>query len=238
MPCRTRTHRAAAAAAAAAAATRSRRQGKGPAPPDVPPPQGLQVLRGQDRRHQLQGRQAARAVRAGARQDSAAPHLGHLRDAPAQAADGDQARAAARADSVRRRSEAVMEVILREHVENLGQAAARSSRSPTATRATICCRASWRCWRPTGNKKQVERERVKFDAQGGRGAEGGRGAGRAAGQRRDRHRRKVGETEALYGSVTTADIADALAAQGLRDRSPQAAASPSRSRRSASTTCR
>ena len=28
----------------------------------------------------------------GARQDSAAPHLRHLRDAPAQAADGDQAR--------------------------------------------------------------------------------------------------------------------------------------------------
>ena len=41
------------------------------------------------------------AVRAGARQDPAAPHLGHLRDAPAQAADRDQARAPARADSVR-----------------------------------------------------------------------------------------------------------------------------------------
>ena len=36
-------------------------------------------------------------VRARARQDSAAAHLGHLRDAPAQAAGGDQARAANRA---------------------------------------------------------------------------------------------------------------------------------------------
>ena len=40
-------------------------------------------------------------VRARARQDSAAPHLGHLREAPAQAPDGDQARAADRADPVR-----------------------------------------------------------------------------------------------------------------------------------------
>src|ERR1700721_2370521 len=32
------------------------RQGKGPAPADVPPQKGVQVLRGQDRRHQLQGR--------------------------------------------------------------------------------------------------------------------------------------------------------------------------------------
>ena len=35
---------------------RQRAQGKdGAAPSDVPPAQGLQVLRGQDRRHQLQG---------------------------------------------------------------------------------------------------------------------------------------------------------------------------------------
>ena len=67
----------------------------------VPAPEGLQVLRGQDRRHQLQGRQAAGTVRAGARQDSAAPHLGHLCDASAQAADGHQARASARVDTLR-----------------------------------------------------------------------------------------------------------------------------------------
>src|SRR6185369_2761663 len=40
----------------------SGRQGEGTAPPDVPASKGLQVLRGQDRRHQLQGREAAGPV--------------------------------------------------------------------------------------------------------------------------------------------------------------------------------
>ena len=91
---------AAAAAAAAAPARRRAGQGSGPAPSDVPSPQGLQVLRGQDRRHQLQGHQAADAVRPGARQDPPAPHLGHLCHAPAEAAHGNHARAPAGADSV------------------------------------------------------------------------------------------------------------------------------------------
>src|SRR6185436_14479821 len=56
-----------------------------PAPADVQPPQGVQVLLGQDRRHQLQGHEAAAPLRAGAREDSAAPHLGYLRAAPAEA---------------------------------------------------------------------------------------------------------------------------------------------------------
>ena len=42
-----------------------------------------------------------RAVRARARQDPAAAHFGHLREAPAQAADGDQARPPDRAHPVR-----------------------------------------------------------------------------------------------------------------------------------------
>ena len=46
----------------------------------------VQVLRGEDRLHQLQGREAARAVPAGARQDSAAADFRHVRAAPAQAA--------------------------------------------------------------------------------------------------------------------------------------------------------
>ena len=32
-----------------------------------------------------------------------------------------------------------------ENTSRISDAAARSSRSPTATRATTCCRASWRC---------------------------------------------------------------------------------------------
>ncbi|MGE3520581.1 MAG: 50S ribosomal protein L9, partial [Vicinamibacterales bacterium] len=66
-----------------------------------------------------------------------------------------------------------------------------------------------------GNKKQVERERAKLDAK-------------EADERRVVEAlaallasvevviaRRVGETEALYGSVTTADIAESLAAQGF-----------------------
>ena len=57
---------------------------QGPAARAVPPPQGLQVLRGQDRRHQLQGRQAAERLRPRARQGAAAPHLGHVRETSAR----------------------------------------------------------------------------------------------------------------------------------------------------------
>ena len=50
--------------------------------------------------------------------------------------------------------------------------------------------------------------------------------------------RKVGETEALYGSVTTRRHRRGAGGEGLRDRSPEAAAAPSRSRGSATSTCR
>ena len=83
---------------------KKRRQGQGrgaSARRLLPPAPRLQVLRGEDRLHQLQGRAAADAVHPGARQDPAAADLGHVRAAPAQAADGDRARASAGADSVR-----------------------------------------------------------------------------------------------------------------------------------------
>ena len=66
-----------------------------------------------------------------------------------------------------------------------------------------------------GNKKQIERERAKFDA---REAEekgmAGTLAERIAGAVVEIARR-VGETEVLYGSVTSADIAEALHAKGF-----------------------
>ena len=59
----------------------------------------------------------------GARQGAAAPHLGHLREAPAVAARGDLPRPAARAAAVRvgLGGSHVMEVILRDHVEHVGR---------------------------------------------------------------------------------------------------------------------
>ena len=107
-----------------------------------------------------------------------------------------------------------MEVILREHVDNLGRRGevvkvadgyARNYLLPRKLALLVT----------DGNKKQIERERAKFDAK-------------EADERRSSRRwpsgspnvevviaRRVGDTEALYGSVTTADIAEALTAKGF-----------------------
>ena len=108
-----------------------------------------------------------------------------------------------------------MEVILREHVDNLGRRGEIVKVADGYARNYLLPR-KLALLATDGNKKQVERERAKFDAQGSRGAEGRRGD-RRRGWRASRSSiaRKVGETEALYGSVTTADIAEALAAKGF-----------------------
>ena len=66
-----------------------------------------------------------------------------------------------------------------------------------------------------GNKKQIEREKTKFDAVEAEQ----KNVAEALAVRLENVEvaivRKVGETEALYGSVTTGDIADALAAKGF-----------------------
>jgi len=107
-----------------------------------------------------------------------------------------------------------MEVILREHVDNLGRRGevvkvadgyARNYLLPRKLALLVT----------EGNKKQIERERAKFDAKE---AEEQKQAGAVA----DRLAsvdvvisRKVGETEALYGSVTSSDIAEVLEKLGF-----------------------
>src|ERR1041384_5206519 len=99
-----------------------------------------------------------------------------------------------------------MEVILREHVDNLGRRGeivkvadgyARNFLLPRKLALLVT----------EGNKKQIDRERVRFEA---REAEEKGLAGTVA----DRLggvvieiARRVGQTEVLYGSVTSADIA-------------------------------
>ena len=66
-----------------------------------------------------------------------------------------------------------------------------------------------------GNRKQIERERAKFEAREAEEkkvitAEAEKLAGTEV-----VIARRVGDTQALYGSVTTADIAEALAAKGF-----------------------
>jgi large subunit ribosomal protein L9 len=107
-----------------------------------------------------------------------------------------------------------MEVILREHVDNLGRRGevvkvadgyARNYLLPRKLALLVT----------EGNKKQIERERVKFEAKEAEER-------KVAEALRERLAnldiviaRKVGETEALYGSVTTVDIAEALRAKGF-----------------------
>jgi large subunit ribosomal protein L9 len=107
-----------------------------------------------------------------------------------------------------------MEVILREHVENLGQRGdvvkvangyARNYLLPRKLALTVT----------EGNRKQIDRERKVADM---REAEERQGAEAIATRLADAVisiARRVGETEALYGSVTSADIAEGLAAKGL-----------------------
>jgi large subunit ribosomal protein L9 len=107
-----------------------------------------------------------------------------------------------------------MEVILREHVEHLGnrgeivKVAAGYARNYLLPRKLALLVTD-------GNRKQIERERTKFDAKE---AEEQKVAQAIA----DRLAivevviaRRVGETDALYGSVTSSDIAEALAAKGF-----------------------
>src|SRR5947209_17176648 len=61
-------------------------------PPAVlPPPQDLSVLRRQRAEDRLQGREAAAALRVGARQDRAEPHYGGVGQEAARARARDQA---------------------------------------------------------------------------------------------------------------------------------------------------
>ena len=107
-----------------------------------------------------------------------------------------------------------MEVILREHVDNLGRRGEVVKVADGYARNYLLPR-KLALLATEGNKKQIERERAKFDAKE---AEEQKVAGAIAERLASvaiEIARKVGETEALYGSVTTSDIAEALAAKGF-----------------------
>ena len=107
-----------------------------------------------------------------------------------------------------------MEVILRDHVENVGKRGEVVKVAAGYARNYLLPRKLALIATP-GNMKQIERERVKLDAQEAEE----RTAAEAIAARMSGVqvvvKRKVGETEALYGSVTSADIAEALAKQGF-----------------------
>ena len=107
-----------------------------------------------------------------------------------------------------------MEVILLEHVDNLGRRGDVVKVADGYARNFLLPR-KLALPATEGNKKHIERERAKFEA---RELEDSKIAAAAAERMAGLEvviARKVGETEALYGSVTSADIADALAAKGF-----------------------
>ena len=107
-----------------------------------------------------------------------------------------------------------MEVILRAHVDHLGNRGeivkvadgyARNYLLPRKLALPVT----------DSNKKQIERERVKFEAQETEEKKIAQAIADRLANVEIEIARRVGETEALYGSVTSADIAEALAAKGF-----------------------
>ena len=107
-----------------------------------------------------------------------------------------------------------MEIILREHVDNLGRRGEIVKVANGYARNYLLPR-KLALPATEGNKKHVERERKIVET---REAEE-KGQAEAIAARLAAIdisiARRVGETDQLYGSVTSADIAEALAAKGL-----------------------
>ena len=108
-----------------------------------------------------------------------------------------------------------MDIILREHVEHLGARGEIVKVADGYARNYLLPR-KLALLATEGNKKRVERERKIVEA---REAEE-RAASEAIATRLSAleltFTRRVGETEQLYGSVTSQDIADALKAKGFK----------------------
>src|SRR3990172_7377623 len=107
-----------------------------------------------------------------------------------------------------------MEVILREHVDNLGRRGevvkvadgyARNYLLPRKLALLVT----------EGNRKQIERERAKFEVKEAEDQKVAQAIADRMASVEIVIARRVGETDALYGSVTAADIAEALAAKGF-----------------------
>jgi large subunit ribosomal protein L9 len=107
-----------------------------------------------------------------------------------------------------------MEVILREHVDNLGKRGDLVKVADGYARNYLLPR-KMALLATEGNKKVIEREKVKFDAKEAEE----QGVAQAIADRlasvEIEIARRVGETDALFGSVTNGDIAESLAAKGF-----------------------
>ena len=107
-----------------------------------------------------------------------------------------------------------MEVILREHVDNLGRRGEVVKVADGYARNYLLPR-KLALLATEGNKKQIEREKVKFDLKEAEEQKVAQALAERIAQTELTIARRVGDTEQLYGSVTSADIAEALSVKGL-----------------------
>jgi large subunit ribosomal protein L9 len=107
-----------------------------------------------------------------------------------------------------------MEVILREHVDNLGRRGdvvkvaegyARNYLLPRKLALTVT----------EANKRQIERERKVAEAKDAEEKQQAEAVAERLNQVEIEIARRVGDHDTLYGSVTTSDIAHALEAKGF-----------------------
>ena len=107
-----------------------------------------------------------------------------------------------------------MEVILREHVDNLGRRGDLVKVADGYARNYLLPR-KMALLATEGNKKVIEREKVKFDANEAEEQKVAQAVADRLALVDVEISRKTGETDALFGSVTNADIAEVLAAKGF-----------------------
>ena len=107
-----------------------------------------------------------------------------------------------------------MEVILREHVDNLGRRGELVKVADGYARNYLLPR-KLALLATEGNKKVIEREKVKFDVKEAEEQKVAQAIADRLSNVEIEIARRVGETDALFGSVTNADIADALTAKGF-----------------------
>ena len=107
-----------------------------------------------------------------------------------------------------------MEVILREHVDNLGRRGdvvkvaegyARNYLLPRKLALAVT----------EGNKRQIEREKKVAEVKDAEEKQQAEAVAQRLGQTEIEIARRVGENDTLYGSVTSSDIAHALEAKGF-----------------------
>jgi len=107
-----------------------------------------------------------------------------------------------------------MDVILREHVDNLGNRGEIVKVADGYARNYLLPR-KLALLATDGNKKQVEREREKFETKEADEKKVAESLAARVSAMEIEIARKVGENEVLFGSVTTGDIAAALSAKGF-----------------------